>query len=111
MLKIFKLSLASAFLFVLIACNKDDFRFPPIVIEELNLPEMPFDYVTVNLPAHLTTNVLQGPGQNAAVDNNNTPSDNTTTNEGATLGRVLFYDKNLSANGTISCASCHKQEH
>lgn len=29
----------------------------------------------------------------------------------ATLGRVLFYDKNLSSNNTISCASCHKQEH
>lgn len=28
----------------------------------------------------------------------------------ATLGRVLFYDKNLSSNNTISCASCHKQE-
>lgn len=26
------------------------------------------------------------------------------------LGRVLFYDKNLSANNSISCASCHKQE-
>jgi len=26
------------------------------------------------------------------------------------LGRVLFYDKNLSVNNTISCASCHKQE-
>lgn len=39
--------------------------------------------------------------------------DNTTTNditdEGATLGRVLFYDKNLSTNNTISCASCHQQ--
>lgn len=35
---------------------------------------------------------------------------NTITNEIATLGRVLFYDKNLSANGTISCANCHKQE-
>lgn len=29
----------------------------------------------------------------------------------ATLGRVLFYDVNLSSNNTISCASCHKQEH
>ncbi len=29
----------------------------------------------------------------------------------ATLGRVLFYDKNLSKNKTIACASCHKQEH
>jgi cytochrome c peroxidase len=27
----------------------------------------------------------------------------------ATLGRVLFYDKNLSKNGTVSCASCHIQ--
>ena len=34
---------------------------------------------------------------------------NPITNKGATLGRVLFYDKNLSANNTISCSSCHKQ--
>ncbi len=27
----------------------------------------------------------------------------------ATIGRVLFYDKNLSLDNTISCASCHKQ--
>jgi cytochrome c peroxidase len=40
--------------------------------------------------------------------------DNTAANpisdKTATLGRVLFYDKNLSVNNTISCASCHKQE-
>lgn len=35
---------------------------------------------------------------------------NAITDKGATLGRVLFYDKNLSSNNTISCASCHKQE-
>ncbi len=28
----------------------------------------------------------------------------------ATLGRVLFYDKNLSINNTVSCGSCHRQE-
>jgi cytochrome c peroxidase len=28
----------------------------------------------------------------------------------ATLGRVLFYDKNLSVNNAVSCGSCHKQE-
>lgn len=28
----------------------------------------------------------------------------------ATLGRVIFYDKNLSDDRAISCASCHKQE-
>jgi cytochrome c peroxidase len=35
---------------------------------------------------------------------------NTISNAKATIGRVLFYDKNLSINNTISCASCHKQE-
>ncbi len=28
----------------------------------------------------------------------------------ATLGRVLFYDQNLSVNNAVSCGSCHKQE-
>ena len=27
----------------------------------------------------------------------------------ASLGRVLFYDKNLSHNNSVSCASCHQQ--
>jgi cytochrome c peroxidase len=27
----------------------------------------------------------------------------------ATLGRVLFYDKKLSVNDTVSCSSCHQQ--
>jgi cytochrome c peroxidase len=30
-------------------------------------------------------------------------------NHKAELGRVLFYDKNLSADRTVSCASCHQQ--
>jgi cytochrome c peroxidase len=32
------------------------------------------------------------------------------TNEVAQLGRVLFYDRRLSADNSVSCASCHKQE-
>ena len=31
------------------------------------------------------------------------------TDEGATLGRVLFYDKKLSLNNTVACGSCHHQ--
>ena len=31
------------------------------------------------------------------------------TDEGAALGRVLFYDLKLSKNGLVSCASCHSQ--
>ncbi|MFK7808814.1 MAG: cytochrome c peroxidase [Saprospiraceae bacterium] len=80
-----------------------------ILNEEPDLPSTPYNYIDIVLPTHLTTNALNGPGQNAAVDNDNTPADNPVTNEGATLGRVLFYDKNLSANQTISCASCHSQ--
>lgn len=34
---------------------------------------------------------------------------NPIQNTKATLGRVLFYDKNLSIDNTISCGSCHKQ--
>lgn len=30
-------------------------------------------------------------------------------NDQATLGRVLFYDRQLSINNSLSCASCHKQ--
>ncbi len=35
--------------------------------------------------------------------------DNPLTNEGATLGRVLFYDGHLSKNNLIACGSCHVQ--
>ena len=33
---------------------------------------------------------------------NNKPSNNTITNDIVTLGRVLFYDKNMSSNNTTS---------
>jgi cytochrome c peroxidase len=39
------------------------------------------------------------------------PDDNRTSNAGATLGRVLFYDKRLSSTNTVSCSSCHLQSH
>ena len=39
----------------------------------------------------------------------NTPANNAITDKVATLGRVLFYDKRLSINDTISCSSCHQQ--
>lgn len=78
--------------------------------QQINLPDDPYNYTNITIPTHLSTNALFGPLQNAATDNDNTPATNPTTNDGATLGRVLFYDKNLSANQTVACASCHKQE-
>jgi len=38
------------------------------------------------------------------------PDENPLTLEGIELGRALFYEKKLSANNDMSCASCHSQE-
>lgn len=38
------------------------------------------------------------------------PADNPQSPEKIALGRALFTDKRLSADGTISCASCHQPE-
>ncbi len=38
------------------------------------------------------------------------PADNPLTIEGIELGRYLFFDKRLSADLKISCASCHKPD-
>lgn len=38
------------------------------------------------------------------------PADNPMTFEKVRLGRYLFYDKRMSADGTMSCATCHQQK-
>ncbi len=38
------------------------------------------------------------------------PPKNPLTKEGVALGEALFYDTRLSADNTISCATCHKPE-
>ncbi|WP_412545690.1 cytochrome c peroxidase [Maricaulis sp. MIT060901] len=72
-----------------------------------DLPGMPFDYIAYSqddTPLHFREG-----GNNNIAATDNTPNDNPLTNEGATLGRVLFYDTRLSVNGTVSCSSCHVQ--
>lgn len=80
---------------------------------ELNLPEQPFNYSNISLPDHYLNNDFpaQFQFQFAAIESDNTPTTNPVTDAGATLGRVLFYDVKLSANGTVACASCHQPEH
>ncbi len=68
---------------------------------QVNLPDAPYRYSELSIPAYAADTAQQF---------DNTPPDNPITDRGATLGRVLFYDKTLSKNGTVSCASCHKQE-
>jgi cytochrome c peroxidase len=57
-------------------------------------------YSAESFPVHYDAQVLAG---------SNTPASDPITDKGATLGRVLFYDKQLSATGTVACASCHVQ--
>ena len=72
-----------------------------ILAQYITLPSTPFNYANPSLPQH-----FMGPN---TMELDNTPDNNRITNEGTTLGRVLFYDVSLSANNTISCASCHQQ--
>lgn len=58
------------------------------------------EYASPVLPAHYASNTT-------ALDN--TPPNNRIDNRVATLGRVLFYDRKLSINGSTACASCHVQ--
>jgi len=72
------------------------------------LPAKPYEYADVTLPAHFQ---VPYPRFGNVLESDNTPANNPITNEGATLGRVLFYDVRLSANDTTSCGSCHQQRH
>ncbi|OZC04129.1 cytochrome-c peroxidase [Rubricoccus marinus] len=92
------LRLASLLLFSLVAVGG---TFAARIGGTPTLPETPYDYEGVGLPAYLDTYVIRHA--------DNTPADNPITNAGATLGRVLFYDVRLSQNGSVSCASCHRQ--
>ena len=69
----------------------------------LRLPTTPFNYSAPILPMAFSTPPI--------LAQDNMPATNVTTDAGATLGRVLFYDKRLSTNQTISCSSCHQQTH
>jgi len=77
----------------------------------LDLPDVPYDYKGIEVPGHYTelvdfdlfavlglTSDTLWPKSGIEIENNT-----------ATLGRVIFYDQNMSFNRTVSCASCHKQ--
>ncbi len=85
------------------ACQKNDFitvrdgnEIPEELIAFENFLDLPPNFASYErtLPKY-----LQVLGQ--------VPS--PTHNGKATLGRVLFYDKNLSLDNKVSCGSCHKQ--
>jgi cytochrome c peroxidase len=89
-----------AILFILSSCKKDN----PAQIEtyQPSLPATPYNYSNVILPSAFTSSPMNF--------FNSISSSNPITDAGATLGRVLFYDRQISRNNKVSCASCHQQE-
>ena len=92
-----------AITFSLLSCNKDDVytsipeTYPAVQAEFGNSIDLNnlANYANQTIPAYITK------------DNGGL---NPISNKGATLGRVLFYDKKMSVNNSISCSSCHKQD-
>lgn len=67
----------------------------------IQLPATLLNYANIVFPTDIVNNITEM---------DNMPVANPTTDAGATLGRVLFYDEDLSQNHTVSCASCHIQQ-
>ena len=59
----------------------------------------PDNYALPTLPVHYDADVQA---------QDNTPRNDPPTDRIATLGRVLFHDRALSINDTVSCATCHR---
>lgn len=88
----FILSAVVLFIILNVGCKKE------IVTGDVagpTLPEAPYNYVNNNF---------------SFWPFDNEPDNNRASDAGATLGRVLFYDKKLSLNNTVACATCHKQQ-
>ncbi len=78
---------------LVVSCQKDEKL--PYKGQQLKLPATTFNYAKPDVPDHFRGVVVA--------------SKFGVTDEGATLGRVLFYDKKLSKNNSTACASCHLQ--
>ncbi len=81
-------------MFTLLSCN-DEPIVPNMDIDLTSIEYNPIGY-TVQYPSSFP--ILE------------VPEDNKITTDGIELGRTLFYDPILSADSTMSCASCHLQE-
>jgi len=77
----------------------------------LDLPDVPYDYKDIEVPEHYDfEDSLRIFEEFSEVLGFGKPmSDIEIENNAATLGRVIFYDQNMSFNKTVSCASCHNQ--
>ena len=92
-------------LIIAVSCSKNETTAPVVTIDPYAAIKIAFG---INIdPTNLSNYANQG--KPAYINKDNTGA-NAITNAKATLGRVLFYDKNLSFDNSISCGSCHKQQ-
>ena len=97
----------SLFYLILHSCSSNETSTTPTdPIDNLETPVDLSSYFSVDFDA-LPNYANQEIPDYIAKDN--TPAANPITDEGAILGRVLFYDTNLSSDNTVACASCHVQ--
>ncbi len=89
---------------LLSACSKDDTTYQSTTTTLY--PNVSTTFATTLDLNHLDNYAAQIIPNYITKDNTGA---NPITDKAATLGRVLFYDTNLSANNTISCSSCHIQ--
>lgn len=73
---------------MLASCKRDSLQNGELTYKEPKLPETSYDYFNEALKIN---------------------GNEFVENDVATLGRVLFYEKQLSVNNTVSCGSCHMQ--
>ncbi|MEO7306035.1 MAG: cytochrome c peroxidase [Ferruginibacter sp.] len=95
-----------ALLIIAVSCSKNETTPAPVVIID------PYAAIKLAFGTNIDPNNLSNyanQGKPAYINKDNTAA-NVITNAKATLGRVLFYDKNLSIDNTIACGSCHKQQ-
>ena len=104
-----QISIATVFilLIVIVSCSKSDNTTTPVVVDPYAAIKAVFGTTIDPTSLENYTNQARPAYLNPNKDNTGT---NAITNTKATIGRVLFYDKNLSIDNTISCGSCHKQE-
>nr|WP_314838755.1 cytochrome c peroxidase [uncultured Flavobacterium sp.] len=89
---------------LVLSCSKNDDANEYVAID-------PYPNITTTFTGKINVNKLDNYSNQTIpsyITKDNTAG-NAITDKGATLGRVLFYDKNLSSKNTISCSSCHIQ--
>ena len=96
---------------LIISCSKTDLVLPSTTTPAVITVVDPYAAIKLTFGTNIDPLSLLNYANQAIPNyiNKDNTGNNVITNAKASLGRVLFYDKNLSTTNTISCGNCHKQ--